>query len=127
MVTKLLLTWKFDGYVRWLRGLRYWFAYLYSCSHTFDTPGIRFQYKLRRDLFLDIISEEFDLSTSTVYSSIGAWSGCTVYTAYARPKASTLLSPVTGSNEKTRERKRMLSFVAPSSGMFLWVSVQPCL
>ncbi|EIM92817.1 PLP-dependent transferase [Stereum hirsutum FP-91666 SS1] len=104
MVTKLLLTWKFDGYVRWLR-------------------GIRFQYKLRRDLFLDIISEEFDLSTSTGSSSMGAWAGCTVYTAYTKSKAITCRSSLTGNDEKTPERKRMLSFVAPSSGMFLWLKL----
>lgn len=123
MVTKLLLTWKFDGYVRWLRGLHYYFSYRCPYSHT---PGIRFQYKLRRDLFLDIISEEFDLSTSTGSSSMGAWAGCTVYTAYTKSKTTTCRLSLTSNNEKTPERKRMLSFVAPSSGMFLWVRVQPC-
>lgn len=121
MVTKLLLTWKFDGYVRWLRGLHPYFSY--RCPYS-RTPGIRFQYKLRRDLFLDIISEEFDLSTSIGSSSMGIWAGTTVYTGYTKSKASTFRLPLTRTNEKTVERKRILSLVAPSSGMFLWVRAQ---
>lgn len=83
------------------------------------TPtGLKTQYTLRRDLFLDIISEEFDLSTSIGTSSMGAWSGCTVYTAYAKPKTSMFGTVMM--SEKV-QRTRLLSFVAPSSGMFVWV------
>lgn len=112
LVTKLLLIWKYDGYVRWLRGLR-------------------IQYGLRRDLFIDILNEEFDLSASVGSASVGAWSGQTVYTAYAKPKPTSLFGSAMGMMSEKRallesrsrsQSKRLLSFVAPSSGMFVWVS-----
>lgn len=109
LVTKLLLTWKYDGYVRWLRGLR-------------------IQYGLRRDLFIDILSEEFDLHASVGSASMGAWSGQTVYTAYAKPKSTSLFGSAMGMMSEKRalietrsQSRRLLSFVAPSSGMFVWV------
>lgn len=92
-------------------------------SLRYHTTCLRLQYKIRRDLFLDILSEEFDLTTSTGTSPMGAWAGCTIYTACSKPRASTFMSSLTGNSEKVSERKRMLSFVAHSSGMFLWVRI----
>lgn len=109
LVTKLLLTWKYDGYVRWLRGLR-------------------IQYALRRDLFIDTLNEEFDLQATVGSASMSTWSGQTVYTAYAKPKSTSLFGNAMGMMSEKKalidtrvQNQRLLSFVAPSSGMFVWV------
>ena len=98
-VMALLSQWTFDGYIRWLRGLRT-------------------QYRLRRDFFVDCLMDEFDLSP-TLASAIpvpGAWAAATgehamVFAAYPRGSAQ---------KEKTRP---LMSFVAPSAGMFVWVEL----
>ncbi|KAF8640115.1 hypothetical protein AX17_001351 [Amanita inopinata Kibby_2008] len=99
MVTSLLLEWKFDGYIRWLRGLR-------------------MQYRQRRDFFVDCLWEQFDLGLGM--SSEGAWTGCTVLTArqkHTKPKGpvgeKTLFNPVSN--------PVYFSFVPPTSGMFVWL------
>jgi aromatic amino acid aminotransferase I len=78
LVMALLAQWTFDGYIRWLRGLRT-------------------QYKHRRDFFVDCLAEEFELFPETGTASL-----CTL------------------EEEKTRP---LLSFVPPSSGMFVWVKL----
>ncbi|KAI0041417.1 PLP-dependent transferase [Auriscalpium vulgare] len=97
LVIKLLDTWSFDGYVRWLRGLAT-------------------QYKLRRDFFCDLLGDAFELRVST--PTRGAWAGCAVHTAYAKRPASARLRL---SEKSADTRKPLLSFVPPSSGMFVWV------
>ena len=64
LVTQLLITWKPDGYIRWLRGLGQ-------------------QYTDRRDHFIDLLHAKFHVRTSV--SEYNFWKGCTVYDAY--PKA----------------------------------------
>ena len=94
MVAQLLITWKPDGYIRWLRGLGQ-------------------QYTDRRDHFVDLLNAKFHIQTSA--SEHDFWKGCTVYDAY--PKAG-------GLNEKygSLGQTKHFSFVAPSAGMFMWVS-----
>ncbi|THH17418.1 hypothetical protein EW146_g3385 [Bondarzewia mesenterica] len=103
LVTKLLQNWKYEGYIRWLRGLR-------------------IQYQLRRDLFVDLLSEEFDLMQSPGTRDQSAWNGCTVYTAYPKARPRGLL---TMSEKSTigAVRKPLFSFVPPSAGMFVWVKL----
>ena len=66
-MTQLLITWKPDGYIRWLRGLGQ-------------------QYTDRRDHLIDLLHEKFHIHTST--SGHDLWKGCAVYDAY--PKAGRL-------------------------------------
>ena len=47
------------------------------------------------------------------YSTRGAWAGCDVYDCYPKPQ---------GMVEKAVERK-WLSFVPPTSGMFIWLAM----
>ena len=99
----LVSQWTFDGYVRWLRGLRT-------------------QYKHRRDFFVDCLADEFDLFPTPTSAVSSKWAEATasgdhtftVLSAYARGSNST--------NEKTT-RRRLLSFVPPSSGMFVWLEL----
>lgn len=91
LVVALLTQWTFDGYVRWLRGLRT-------------------QYQHRRDFLVDCLAEEFELSPEPgITTSGGPASLC----AYPRGSGSLL-------GEKARP---LLSFVPPSSGMFVWVKL----
>ncbi|TFY78193.1 hypothetical protein EWM64_g5817 [Hericium alpestre] len=99
LVAKLLESWTYEGYIRWLRGLR-------------------MQYKLRRDLFVDLLSDEFDLRESVGTRAQGPWERCTVYTAYAKPRGRAL----PWMSEK-HAAKPLFSFVPPSSGMFVWVAL----
>jgi aromatic amino acid aminotransferase I len=94
MVAQLLITWKPDGYIRWLRGLGQ-------------------QYTDRRDHFIDLLRAKFHTLTSV--SEHNFWKGCTVYDAYLETGS---LSEKTGAFEKAK----CFSFVAPSAGMFIWVS-----
>ncbi|KAH9046759.1 pyridoxal phosphate-dependent transferase [Lactarius hengduanensis] len=94
LVVALLTQWTFDGYVRWLRGLRT-------------------QYQHRRDFLVDCLAEEFELSPEP---SITATSGGpALLCAYPRGSGSGGLL-----DEKARP---LLSFVPPSSGMFVWVKL----
>jgi aromatic amino acid aminotransferase I len=85
LVMALLTQWTFDGYFRWLRGLRT-------------------QYKHRRDFLVDCLAEEFELLPETGTASLCAY-----------PRGS--------SEEKARSMRPLLSFVPPSSGMFVWVKL----
>lgn len=95
LVAQLLITWKPDGYIRWLRGLGQ-------------------QYTDRRDHFIDLLNAKFHIRTSV--SEHNFWKGCTVYDAY--PKTGDL-SEKYGSFGQAKH----FSFVAPAAGMFVWVSV----
>ncbi|KAF9782205.1 PLP-dependent transferase [Thelephora terrestris] len=93
MVAQLLITWKPDGYIRWLRGLGQ-------------------QYTDRRDHFIDLLRAKFHTLTSV--SEHNFWKGCTVYDAYLETGSP---SEKTGAFEKVK----CFSFVAPSAGMFIWL------
>lgn len=93
LVTQLLITWKPDGYIRWLRGLGQ-------------------QYTDRRDYLIDLLCAKFHIRTSV--SELDIWKGCTVYDAYPRTG---YLSEKFGSFGQTK----YFSFVAPTAGMFIWL------
>jgi aromatic amino acid aminotransferase I len=96
LVMGLLAQWTFEGYVRWLRGLRT-------------------QYKLRRDFFIDCLSDEFDLFPTPASAIPGAW-------AASGDNVMVLSGYVRGSTNKEKTR-RLLSFVPPSAGMFVWMEL----
>ena len=91
----LITQWTFPGYVRWLQGLRA-------------------QYRHRRDFFVDCLAEEFDLlpaPASAVHGAQAADDHVMVLSGY--PRGSAL-------KEKTRP---LMSFVPPSSGMYVWIQL----
>jgi aromatic amino acid aminotransferase I / 2-aminoadipate transaminase len=90
----LISQWTFDGYVRWLRGLRT-------------------QYKHRRDFFIDCLADEFDLFTTPASATAASDHTFTVLSAYARE----------GSTYGKTTRRPLLSFVPPSLGMFIWLEL----
>ncbi|KAF9075867.1 PLP-dependent transferase [Rhodocollybia butyracea] len=96
-VTSLLLNWRYAGYIRWLKAL-----------------GL--QYKQRRDYFLDCFAEEFHLQPST---SMQDTAGATMYYASLKPKRTFI--PL--SEKDTAFSKPLFSLVAPSSGMFVWLTL----
>lgn len=96
LVVALLSKWTFDGYVRWLRGLR-------------D------QYKFRRDFFVDCLAEEFDLIPTPPSAVSGGW-------AAAAAGGDRMALSVYRRGEKSDSRP-LLSFIPPSAGMFVWVEL----
>ena len=72
------------------------------------------QYKSRRDFLIDALADEFLLQRSV--GTTGSWTGCPVYTAYAKPRAFVEMS------EKYRA-KPLFSLVPPTSGMFVWLRI----
>ncbi|KAH7916089.1 pyridoxal phosphate-dependent transferase [Hygrophoropsis aurantiaca] len=67
IVTKILTNWKYDGYIRWLQGLRT-------------------EYAQRRDFFIDCLAEEFDLQAAP--APAGIWEGCLTYQAFSNRRIS---------------------------------------
>ncbi|EIN10771.1 PLP-dependent transferase [Punctularia strigosozonata HHB-11173 SS5] len=96
LITQALLTWKYDGYIRWLRGLGQ-------------------EYKSRRDHFIDCLADEFQL-TRTSNHGVNAWVGCNVYSASDKILSATDEKQIFG-------RRRYFSFVPPSAGMFIWLKM----
>ena len=96
LVMALLTQWTFDGYVRWLRGLRT-------------------QYTLRRDFFVDCLAEEFDLVPTPASAVPGGWSA-----AVANGNDEMVIFCAYRCGEKARP---LLSFVPPSAGMFVWIEL----
>lgn len=98
MVTQLLTEqWGLGGYVRWLR-------------------GIRTNYTIRRDTLLDAVMDKFDI---TLASGSGYREGAVVYDV--RFKQS--VGPALTAAEK--KLPKVMSFVPPTGGMFLWIEVRP--
>ncbi|KAF7792821.1 hypothetical protein EIP86_003921 [Pleurotus ostreatoroseus] len=96
LIGKLLTTWQYDGYVRWLHGLAV-------------------EYTARRDHFIDCIADEFHLQKAPSVAH-GVWAGCDVFEAYEKPKGSQM-------TEKFATRTKYFSFVPPTSGMFIWIKM----
>ncbi|PVF95527.1 PLP-dependent transferase [Serendipita vermifera] len=94
LVTQLLAKeWGLEGYVRWLK-------------------GIKAQYTIRRDLFIDSIMRELDV---TLTKGEGFLEGAIVYEGWFKGEKGKV-------NEKTG-KKPVVSFVPPTSGMFVWMRV----
>ncbi|THV08593.1 PLP-dependent transferase [Dendrothele bispora CBS 962.96] len=97
LVTSLLLEWKYDGYIRWLKGLRV-------------------QYKQRRDYFVDCLAEEFHLRKTV--ATQGYRAGATVLEASLKPKGIFV-----NYKEKDVLYSRIFSLVPPTAGMFVWLEM----
>ena len=79
--------------------------------------GLANQYTTRRDYIIDQFAEEFNLRIGVVSekSNIDYFTGCNVYTAYPKEGSKVM------SEKATVEKEALLSFVPPTSGMFVWV------
>ncbi|KAF5364252.1 hypothetical protein D9756_000658 [Leucocoprinus leucothites] len=98
LVTALLLNWKFEGYVRWLRGL-----------------GT--QYRERRDLCIDLFAEFFKLKPRS--PGING----TPYDGYLKPRSLHSFDYWTEKFVDVPNESPVISFVPPTSGMFLWLQI----
>ncbi|EGN93075.1 hypothetical protein SERLA73DRAFT_172428 [Serpula lacrymans var. lacrymans S7.3] len=96
LITRALLHWKYEGYIRWLRGL-----------------GA--EYEIRRNFFIDCLAEEFLLQKGVGTS--GVWRGCNVYRASAKNKKQLM------QEKYAVERDTMFSFIPPTAGMFVWMKL----
>ena len=88
-------------------------------ANLFFFAGLANQYTIRRDFIIDRFAEEFDLRVGVVSekSTIDYFAGCNVYTAYPKVRRRVV------SEKTTVEREALLSFVPPTSGMFVWVRI----
>lgn len=96
LITQLLTQhWKYSGYVEWLQGLRS-------------------AYTIRRDALIDALGKHFDLQEQYDENDLSSY-----YPLVGSVKT------FVGRSRKTKgveKNKILFSFVAPTSGMFLWVS-----
>ncbi|KAG1755732.1 pyridoxal phosphate-dependent transferase [Suillus lakei] len=95
ILAKILTHWTYDGYIRWLR-------------------GVRTEYQQRRNFFIDCLAEEFHLHA--VPAVAGVWEGCIVYQASSKVKKSTNMT-----EKYSTQNRTMFSFVPPVAGMFVWM------
>lgn len=100
MITKLMLEWGYDGYIRWLR-------------------GIKATYAMRRDWMCDLLESTFHLefNQSLPVSQHIKW--ITAYEKTAPGMGGAVLDEKRG----YKAQKPLVSFVPPSAGMFVWLAV----
>ncbi|TFK75944.1 PLP-dependent transferase [Pluteus cervinus] len=70
--------------------------------------GLQAQYISRRDFFVDCLLDTFHFTPVTVADEKSLWDGGVIYQAF---------------REKSGNRSPVLSFVPPTSGMFVWLKV----
>ncbi|KZV91193.1 PLP-dependent transferase [Exidia glandulosa HHB12029] len=87
--------WGLDSYIRWLHGLQA-------------------QYTARRDTLVDALLDSFEFSLAYA-DGAGYLNGLPVYSCF--PKGGL------GLQRREKQVGRVLSFAAPTSGMFVWVTV----
>jgi aromatic amino acid aminotransferase I len=93
MITQLVVkTWGMEGYVRWLK-------------------GIKAQYTARRDALIDAMMNELDISLT---KGTGILEGATVFEGSIKESGRSAIME--------KKRRIVVSFVPPTSGMFVWVS-----
>ncbi|KAF5370081.1 hypothetical protein D9758_001083 [Tetrapyrgos nigripes] len=98
LVTSALLEWKYDGYIRWLKGLRA-------------------EYKQRRDYLVDCLADEFHLRP--VVGTHGYRAGTIMYEASLKPPKGIFVD----FKEKDTLYSRIFSLVPPTAGMFVWLEM----
>ncbi|KAF8192568.1 pyridoxal phosphate-dependent transferase [Pholiota molesta] len=96
LITELLINWQFEGYLRWLKGL-----------------GA--QYTQRRNFFLGCIFNKFHVELASA-SHNTRFPGSEVYLLSKK-------TPTSWYHNEKSVRKTLVSFVPPSSGMFVWMSL----
>ncbi|GAA5942774.1 aminotransferase-like domain-containing protein [Sporobolomyces koalae] len=100
LVGKLLAEqWGLDGYLRWLK-------------------GIKAQYRDRRDVMVDLLVESTDAGLEGRKSSTGD-----LYELFARGGRDEKGFSLMKNGEKDPSGKKLLSFVAPEGGMFIWLRI----
>jgi aromatic amino acid aminotransferase I / 2-aminoadipate transaminase len=72
--------------------------------------GLRAQYAIRRDALIDAMTNELDISLT---KGTGILEGATIFEGSIKES---------GWSVRTEKRKIVVSFVPPTSGMFVWVS-----
>ncbi|KAJ9112336.1 hypothetical protein QFC19_000756 [Naganishia cerealis] len=113
MVTKLLAeTWKYDGYIRWLR-------------------GIKATYAMRRDWMQELImsiipSSKCDLFESVFHLEFDQTLALSPYikwvTAFERTVPG-MNGAIMDEKRGFKSKKPVVSFVPPTAGMFVWLAV----
>ncbi|GAA5940792.1 hypothetical protein JCM1841_004720 [Sporobolomyces salmonicolor] len=102
LVGKLLVEqWGFTGYLRWLK-------------------GIKAQYRDRRDVLVDYLLDQSHASLDARQSSAQAWE---IYTSNARGRDEKGFLRTSEKGMLKAEGKKLMSFVAPMGGMFVWLRV----
>ncbi|KAF5331715.1 hypothetical protein D9611_007705 [Ephemerocybe angulata] len=100
LIISLVEQWGFEGFLRW-------------------TQGLQTQYTVRRDFIIDCLADEFDLRVGVVANSgVDCFTGCDVYTAYPKVKSTRIFE-----EKKLFNDQELLSFVPPTSGMFVWLKL----
>ncbi|KIM77125.1 hypothetical protein PILCRDRAFT_627766 [Piloderma croceum F 1598] len=98
LITKLLLTWKYEGYMKWVQALSQ-------------------KYKAKRDFFLDCLADEFNFQIVSAGEG-NTWAGSNIYLASEKLN---LRDGVQTIEKVPVMRRTLFSFVPPSSGMFIWM------
>ena len=123
LLVKLLETWTYEGYIRWLQGVQRFSAilnFVIVYANILLATGIQIQYTTRRDYFIDLLADEFELRASIGSHAHGVWNGCTIYNANIKGKSFGLMS-----EKRPTAPKAQFSFVPPAAGMFVWVQSTP--
>lgn len=104
LITKMLTTWGFDGYVRWLR-------------------GIGATYRMRRDWMCDLFAQEFDLQddpSNVVAILDGRIKGVT---GYAKSQSTKWDEKKAQLGVVGHGKTPLISFVPPTAGMFVFLGI----
>ncbi|GAA5893063.1 hypothetical protein JCM5296_003062 [Sporobolomyces johnsonii] len=102
LVGKLLVEqWGFTGYLRWLK-------------------GIKAQYRDRRDVLVDYLLDQSHASLDARQSSAQAWE---LYSSNASARDEKGFLRLSEKGMLKGEGKKLMSFVAPMGGMFVWLRV----
>lgn len=114
----MLIEWGFDGWIRWLRGIKATYAmrrdWMVCDQGTGGTMVADTWAPAQCDAFEKTFHLEFD-------QSMGFVDGAKGVTAYARTQPGSAMSVM---DEKRGHRGASLfSFVPPSAGMFVWANV----
>ncbi|GAA6061023.1 hypothetical protein JCM10212_001079 [Sporobolomyces blumeae] len=101
LVGKLLAEeWKFEGYLRWLKGLKA-------------------QYRDRRDCLVDLLVSSCDAGLDPRQAGQNSWELVLRDASHATGRIKTI-----DLDEKGKDRgTKVLSFVAPQGGMFVWLRI----
>ena len=127
MIAKLLLDWGFDGYIRWLRGIKATYAmrrdwmvrgFILECYRLFSELVLK-----RQTLFFpqcDLLESTFDLEFD---QKLPISKDITWVNAYEKQSLIPRGEKQGFFGDEKKTRKPLLSFVPPSAGMFVWVAV----
>ncbi|KAJ9105496.1 hypothetical protein QFC21_001867 [Naganishia friedmannii] len=105
LVAKLLAeTWKYDGYIRWLR-------------------GIKATYAMRRDWMCDLFETVFHLEFDQTLALSQHIRWVTAYERTAPGMGGAGAATIMDEKRGFKSNKAIVSFVPPTAGMFVWLAV----